>query len=134
MLSLEGINWLAVIVSAVVYFVIGALWYGFLFTKPFIRYRGEIKPDDQGNLRDYALTFAADLVAAIVLAVILNAAGAVTLLDGVIVGIVVAVGFALSSSFVYTIYSGPHKLLWVIYSGYLMVAYVIMGAILVSWR
>ncbi|NWF69524.1 MAG: DUF1761 domain-containing protein [Chloroflexi bacterium] len=131
--SLNDINWLAVIVAGVLYFLIGALWYSVLFTKPFIRYRGEIKPEDQGKPLDYALTFAADLLAAFVLALILDGVGAGTLTDAIVVGLAVAVGFAAASSFVYTIYSGPHKMLWVIYSGYLLVSYLVMSVLLTLW-
>jgi RsiW-degrading membrane proteinase PrsW (M82 family) len=134
-MSLEGMNWLAVIVSGIVYFALGALWYSpILFAKPFTRYRGEIKPEDQGNAQDYLLTLIADLVAAFVLALFVKAVNAGSLMDGIRVGLVAGAGFAAAASIVYTIFSGPHKMLWVIYSGYLLVAYSAMGAILALWR
>jgi hypothetical protein len=137
-MSLEGINWLAVIVSAVAYFILGALWYSpLLFAKPFIRYRfgeaGMPKNSESGQPLEYLFTFLIELVAAVVLAIFVKMAGAVTLLDGVAVGLVAAVGFAASTSFVYTIFSGPHKMLWVINTGYVLVAFAIMGAILALW-
>jgi hypothetical protein len=135
-MSLDGINWLAVIVAAVVYFVLGALWYSpLLFAKPFIRYRfgGEMPQGQGGQPLEYLVTFIVDLVAAVVLAIFVDVAGAATLIDGIGVGLLAAVGFAATSTFVYNVFSGPHRMLWVIYTGYLLVAFAIMGAILALW-
>lgn len=133
----EGINWLAVIVAGVLYFGIGALWYSpVLFAKPFIRYR-EItqgKMEQGGQPIEYLFTLVLDLAAALVLALFVRMAGAITLLDGIGVGLLTAVGFALTTALTFTIYSGPHKMLWAIYSGYVLVAFALMGAILAAWR
>ncbi len=138
-MSLEGINWLAVIVSAVIYFILGALWYSpVLFAKPFIRYRfgGTEMPQTEGGGQplEYLFTFVAEMVSAFVLALFVRAAGAATLLDGIVVGLAAAVGFAVTSTFVNNMFSGAHKMLWVINSGYVLVAFAIMGALLALWR
>lgn len=58
-------NWLAVIVAAVVYFILGALWYSpLLFAGPFLKYRGLSAEElDGGNSADYLLVFIGALVA-----------------------------------------------------------------------
>jgi hypothetical protein len=136
----DGINWLAVLVSAVIYFVLGALWYSpLLFANIFMRYRGLTREDMQsqsgGGMRlDYLFPMLTGLIIAVVLAVLVNLANAVPLLDGVGVGVLAAVGFAATSTLTYTVFSGPHKGLWVIYTGYQLVGFAIMGALLALWQ
>lgn len=135
-MSIDNINWLAVIVSAAAYFVLGAVWYG-VFSKPFLKYRlygGMTEKDIQGNPSDYLATAVADVITAVMLAVIIRATGAASLLDGVWVGFLVALGFVATTSFVFTIFSLPNKGLWLIYAGYQFVAFSIMGGILGAWR
>jgi hypothetical protein len=135
-MTLEGVNWLAVIVSAIAYFILGALWYSpLLFANLFVKYRGvpAEQLQSQGQPIEYLLTFIGDLVMALVLAILIKAAAAGTLLDGIVVGVVVAAGIAATSTFIYTIFAGPHRGLWAIYSGYQLVAFAIMGAILAIW-
>jgi hypothetical protein len=132
MLDLSTLNWLAIIVAGVAYFLLGALWYTVLFAKPFQKYRGTI--EDGGQPLDYILTLVCDLAAALVLAIFVRLAGATTLEHGVAVGLAAAAGFAISNSFVFGIFNGVRKELWLIESGYTLVAYAVMGAILALWR
>jgi hypothetical protein len=136
-MTLEGINWLAAIVAGAIYFGLGALWYSpLLFAKPFIKYRGMTSEEIQksGKPTDYLMALISDLVTALGLAIFVKLANATTLVDGLVVGIVVALVFASTSSLKYTIFSGPHKGLWVIYSGYQLVGFASMGVILALWK
>lgn len=40
MFSLSNLNWLHILVATIAYFIVGAIWYSFLFQKPWIRYHG----------------------------------------------------------------------------------------------
>lgn len=134
---LPTLNVLAVIVAGIVYFILGAVWYSpLLFAKPFMRYRGMTQEEIQGagQPTDYLITLVNALVAALVLAVIVKLAGATSLIDGVLIGLLAVIGLAATSSLTYTIFSGPHKMLWVIYSGYQLVAFALMGVILTLWK
>jgi hypothetical protein len=137
-MTLQGINWLAVIVAGAIYFALGALWYSpFLFANLFMKYRGMTREQMQtsgGNPLDYGLALVTDLIAAVALAVFVKLAGAAALTDGLAVGIVVASGFAATSTLKYTIFSGPHKALWAIYTGYQLVGFAVMGIILALWK
>lgn len=131
----QSINMLAVIVAGVAYFMIGGLWYSPpLFTKPFMRYRNATEAELGGHSIEYVLTFVSSIVVAFVLAGVVGLVGATTLTDGLLLGVLVATGFALTASFTFTVFSGPHKMLWVIYGGYMLVGYAVMGAILALWR
>jgi hypothetical protein len=52
-----GVNWLAVLVAAIAYFMLGALWYGTLFQKKWVAYQGidmndpEVKKDPAPSWR-----------------------------------------------------------------------------------
>lgn len=134
---LQNLNWLAIIVAGVIYFVIGALWYSpLLFSNLFMKYRGITREEIQssGNPTEYLLTLIGDLISALVLAIVLQLAQSVSVTDGIAVGLLVALGFALPSTLTYTVFSGPHKMLWAIYSGYQLVGFAVMGIILTLWK
>lgn len=133
---LPNLNLLTAIVAGIVYFILGAVWYSpLLFAKPFMRYRGLTQEEIQrsGQPTDYLITLINAVIAALMLAVVIKLAGAASIIDGILIGLMVAIGFAVTSSLTYTIFSGPHKMLWVIYSGYQLVAFALMGIILTLW-
>jgi len=134
-MTLPGINILAVIVAAVVYFILGAVWYSpLLFAKPFIKYRGANPQELQGQPTDYLIALVGSVIAALVLSLVVKSVNATTVVDGILIGLIACAGFAATSTLSFTIFTGPHKMLWVIYSGYQLVAFAIMGAILALWK
>ncbi len=137
-MNLDGLNVIAIVVAAVIFFVLGAVWYSpLLFAKPFIKLRNYIPGEDwqnSGSPIDYLTVLVVDLAAALVLAVLIRNAGAVTLIDGALVGLGVAGGIALTTTWTFTVFSGPPKGLWGLYAGYLMIGFAVMGAILGAWR
>lgn len=134
MFVFEGINWIAVIAAGLLYFGLGALWYSpLLFSKPFLRFRGGMEAIQNGHPAEYGLVFVADLVSALVLTLIINVANPANALEGALVGVIVGAGIAAASAFVFTVFSGPHKGLWLIYTGYQLVAFTLMGVLLTLW-
>lgn len=133
MIDLGSLNWLAIIVAGVIYFVLGGLWYSpLLLGNVFIKYRGTI--EDGGQPVEYLITLLCDLAQAFVLAIFVRLAGALMLEHGIAVGLAAGAGFAISNSFVFGMFSGVRRELWAIESGYALVAYAVMGAILALWR
>lgn len=135
-MSLQDLNWLAIIIGGVLYFVLGALWYSpLLFAKPFMKYR--VKPGEQldgGQPTEYLITLVNALITAVAVAIVVRLAEASTPVDGAAVGLLLAIGIAATTSLTYTIFSGPHKGLWLIYSGYKVVGFMIMGALFAVWK
>ena len=132
---LADINWLAVLVAAVIYFALGAVWYSnALFGKGYRAALG-VSEDAQGSPLGSALAinFVAWLVAAIGLALVIAATGTATLTDGLILGLVVGVGFVFTHMAVTLTYeSRGYALLWI--SGlYYVIGFAVMGAILAIW-
>src|SRR3989338_6056062 len=92
------INYLAVLVSAVAGFVIGALWYSVLFGKVWMRLSGMDKKKiekerKKGMAKSYAAGFAVLVVMAFVLAHFVDMAEATTVLEGAQAGFWAWLGF-----------------------------------------
>ena len=133
-MTLAHINWLAVIVAALVPFVIGSLWYGPLFVKPW-RAASGVQKDTPGQ-NSMALTFGAaavlNLIIATSLAMFIGGAGdwKFGLLGGFAAGFTfVAMAFGIT----YLFESRPLKL-WLINAGYQTVVFSAMGVILGAWH
>ena len=97
-LDLGSLNWLAVIVGAVVYFAIGAVWFTpMVFGKPWMAAIGwdESRPRPEMNPATYVVPAVAYLVAAIATGLLAKATGTDTLSEGIVLGLVVGIGYAL---------------------------------------
>ena len=97
-LDFGGLNWVAVIVAAVVYFVIGAAWFApAVFGRPWMAAIGfdESRPRPEMNPMSYAGPALFYLIASIATGLLAAATGTDTLGEGAILGLVVGVGYAL---------------------------------------
>ena len=92
MVSMSGINWLAVVVGVVVSNVVGFLWYGPLFGNTWLRIIGKKREDIEASPSMYAVTAVASLVTMVVLAMVVAAFGAETFVDGLVAGAVAGGG------------------------------------------
>ena len=70
-----AVNWLAVLVAAVISMVIGFLWYGPLFSERFLRLIGKRAEEIEASPLVYPLGFVMGLITTYVLAVIIGSAG-----------------------------------------------------------
>lgn len=124
-----AINWLAAVLAAVAFFAVGGLWYGALFSKPWIRASG-VNPDEPGDTSPpvlFGATFVLEFLAAIGLAALLGADPSVAtgLGTGAIVGLFVTIALIVNA-----LYESRPPLLWVINGGYNVVGFAAMGAII----
>lgn len=128
-----SLNLLAVLVAALSGFVIGGLWYGPLFGKPWMAASGMTKEKGaQGNpVLIFGLAFVLNLVIAIGLSSLLNGQG------GWLLGL--HEGFAAGLFFVATalgvIYLFERRPLkhFLVNAAYQVVAFAVMGAIIGAW-
>lgn len=100
---LGELNWLAVIVGAVIYFAIGALWYSpMLLGRPWQRSIGwdPDKTPPQMSVATYLVPMVAYLVMAIATGMIAKAIGSQGLGDGLMLGVVIGVGYAAAHTLV----------------------------------
>jgi hypothetical protein len=137
-----GVNLWAVVVAALATMVIGFLWYSpVLFAKPWMLLMG-YDPNDKEKIAEmqksagpsYAMSLVASVLAAFVLGKLIAVSGSVTAVDGLKIGLVVWLGFVTTVQFTNALFSRQRNRLYMINTGYQLVCYVAMGAILGAWR
>lgn len=138
------INYLAVLVSGIVIFALGGLWYSpVLFAKRWIALQGRTEEQERAQAAAanmplmYVSAFICGFVTAWVMALIL--AHIATSLElnaahGALIGFMVWLGFAATTSYATALFSGKPKQLWLIDSAYNLVCFVLAGMILAVWR
>jgi hypothetical protein len=137
--TLGQLNWLAIIVGALIYFALGAVWYlPAVFGRPWMRSIGwDESRQQQMNPVQYAAPAVAQLIAAVATGMLAAATGSDTLPEGVVLGLVVGVGYALTLTAVDAMFD-PNKplpwLWWAISGGYHLVGLVIVAVLVSVWR
>jgi hypothetical protein len=138
---LMGINLWSVLVAAIATMVVGFLWYSpLLFARPWTVLMG-YDPDDKAKLAEmqkgagkmYALSFLASLVSALVLAKIILITTVSSALYGMRVGFAVWLGFVTTVQLTSVLFAKQPLKLYLINTGYQLVCYLVMGAILAVW-
>ncbi len=132
------VNWLAVLVTGIVIFMLGGLWYSpALFARKWVALMGkteeELKAGASGAL-PYVFVFVCGLLTALVLAIVMNHFKPLSALRGAGLGAICWLGFTAPSSFATGTFSGTPRALWLINSGYNLVSFLIAGVILALWR
>lgn len=136
-----SVNFLAVLVAALIPMVIGSIWYGPLFGKKWMNLEGKTEEDLRASfnpMKSYGVTFVFAIVMAFVLTHVLNAWQDAYTVSGVMAGI--QGGFWMWLGFVVTIgwqqvaFSGQNLTLWVLNTLYNLVTLMAMGALLGAWR
>ena len=129
------INYLAVLVAAVINMVVGAIWYSpVLFAKDWSKLTGR-KANEMGDgSTSYVITFAGALLQAYILTHFVSYSGAVTAVEGAMTGFWLWLGFVAVVSAVHLVFEGRSWTLWRINAGYFLVVLLINGAILAAWR
>jgi hypothetical protein len=128
------LNWIAIIVAAVVPMVLGALWYSPLaFAEPWMRAVGRTREELGDAQLGYLLSAVGALLSSYVLARVVKWAEVDDLWNGALVGVFVWVGFVATVLGVTTFFGGRPRALWLINAGYQLVSLVLMGAILGAW-
>jgi len=138
------VNWLAVLVAAIVIFLLGGLWYSpVLFAKKWIALQNKTEEQMKAEAAGanmplmYASAFITGLIIAWAMAMVLahiandapmNAA------HGALFGALLWLGFAATTSYATALFSGKPRQLWLIDSAYNLVSFVLAGIILAVWR
>jgi hypothetical protein len=138
------VNWLAVLVAAIVIFLLGGLWYSpVLFAKRWIALQNKTEEQMRAEAAGanmplmYASAFVTGLIIAWAMAMVfahiandvpMNAA------HGALFGGLLWLGFAATTSYATALFSGKPRQLWLIDSAYNLVSFVLAGIILAVWR
>lgn len=135
----HGVNILAVLVSGAWSLVLGFLWYGPLFGKPWGGYTGwteeKVKTVPGGQMAlSYILAFVVAAAQAVVLTVFVRSLSVSTWSDGLWVGVLA--GFGLTALGFAATYLFEHKPvgLWLIVAGYEVVYLGGAGVLVTVWK
>ena len=138
------VNWLAILVAGIVIFILGGLWYSpILFAKKWIALQNKTEEQMRAEAAGanmplmYASAFITGLIIAWAMALVfahiandmeMNAA------HGALLGFILWLGFAASTSYATALFSGKPRQLWLIDTAYNLVSFVLAGIILAVWR
>ncbi len=140
-LDLNGINWLAVIVATGIYFLLGAVWFApqTPLGRAWMKASGYQSPTSGAASSSlfYIVPAATSFVLVTATALIARATATDTLTEGVILGLVVGVGYA--AMIILTTaafeFSKPRQWTWgVIDSSYHVVGLLIAAVLVAIWR
>jgi hypothetical protein len=129
------VNYLAVLVAAIVNMFIGSIWYSKMaFADAWLKGIGKRMEDLQGARSGYVLVFIGSLLMAWVMAHVVQWAGATSFWPGVLVGFYMWLGFALPTMGANMVFEMRPRNLMMINIGYPLVALLFMGGILAAWH
>jgi hypothetical protein len=128
-------NYAAVVVSAIVYWLLGALWYGLLFNKPWmaLEHMTDAQAKSMNPVLPYIITFVLNLLIAFVLAQICGWRNANTAARGAAVGIFLWIGIVGPIVFTTYMYEMRSMHLFAINEFFSLVGLCLMGAIVGGW-
>jgi uncharacterized protein DUF1761 len=128
------INYVAVLVVAIIPMFIGALWYSpALFARGWLKAVGRTEDELGGMKLGYVISAIGALLMSYALARIDRWAEVNDLWNGGLVGLLVWLGFVATVLAVTTYFSGRPAKLWFINAGYQLVSLVVVGAIHGAW-
>lgn len=134
-MDLSTLNLAAIVVAAGTTFLLGGLWYSpILFARSWMREAGlsEEQTRQAGMGRVFGFSALAALVMAFNLAAFIGPKA--DLAFGLFAGLAAGLGWVAMSLGVIYLFEQRSLKLWLINSGYQVVAYTVMGAILGAWK
>ncbi|HEV3420569.1 MAG TPA: DUF1761 domain-containing protein [Candidatus Acidoferrum sp.] len=128
-------NYAAVFIAAIAYWLLGALWFGVLFGKPWMALEN-ISIEEAKTMNPvlpYTVSFVLNLLIAYLLAQICIWRNANTIGRGASVGVLLWIGFVGPITFTTYMYEMRPKELFAINEFYPLAGLVLMGAIIGAW-
>ena len=137
-MDLSAMNWLAVVAAAVAAFLLGWVYYGVLFGKAWQRLNG--LTDEQianGNsAMIFGGAFALTLIIATALALLMGplTGHEASLVQGVVLGLMLSLALVATAVGINYLFALKPLKLWLIDTGYMVLMFTLIGAILGVWR
>jgi MFS family permease len=128
-------NWLAIVVCTVFSMVLGFIWYGPLFDKPWMKLVGLKKEDidPKDSMKGHLISLFGSFIGSVALAVIVKWMG-YGLVNGLLGGAFFSFAFIVTSYFSGDAYEKRPFSLSLINAGYRFVYFAVIGAILGIWH
>ncbi len=138
------VNYLAVLVAAIAAMVVGFLWYGPLFGKPWSKLMGwgEMTPEKMKEMQKKAmLGYVASFIGSLVMAYVLSHVtvfaqsylGTSGWTSGLSSGFWMWLGFVAPVTLGSVLWEGKPLKLWYINASYYLVQLVVMGTLIAAW-
>jgi len=136
------VNWFAIIVAAIVSFVLGWIWYSDkVFGKKWRQLFGvseemhqQMAADKSRMMKTMSIYVLSLVLMAFVLARIVLYTGAYGVSDGLVAGLWMWLGFSVSASIGSVLWERRPWKYWMLNAGYMLLALLVSGAILASWN
>jgi len=129
------VSWWAVIAAAAIYMFLGAAWYSpAAFGKKWAKLSGRKMEDMNGGNQGMAIMVVAALVQAFLLANLVRDVGAISMSDGLLLGLVLWLGFVAATSLGDVLFGGRPWKLWQLNNGYYLIVLLINGWLLAVWK
>ena len=133
------INYPAVLVAAIVHFMIGGLWYSVLFGDKFLQLIAWTpekvqQMENQSHTKEYIFAFLSSLVLVYILAHFVQYTKAKGAVDGIQTAFWLWLGFVVTTQLATVVFEERRLGLYLLNIGYQFVACSVAGAILAIWR
>lgn len=135
------VNYLAVLVAALVYYVIGALWYApFFFGNRWMKHHENevpVEPQQKHTLcciGSYAGEFIISLILAYVLALFIEISQAGEIVEGIAIALWVWIGFIATTHFSAVLWGRKTVKSFFIHAGFMLLGLIAMGAVIMSFE
>ena len=129
-----SMNYLAVLVSAIVLFVLGGVWFSLIFANPWRRMMGVTDPQMSPGAALFVQFFICAVFTSWAMAAVLSHAGPMEAGRATGLAIICWLGFAGATSYATAKAGKKPVALWAIESGYNLVSFIIAAVILSVWR
>lgn len=133
--AFQNLNWLAVAAATLSTFILGGIWYSpAMFGRAWMEAAGisEEKAKQANPAKVYGGAFVLSLISAINLGMFLGRES--DLAFGITAGAAVGIGWVATSLGVIYLFEQRPRGHWFVNASYLIVAFIVMGAILGAWK
>jgi hypothetical protein len=139
MIPAIGLNWLAILVATVAYFLIGAVWYSpSLFGPAWMKSMGismdeARRPRASAMTRMYMLALINSFILVLVLSILIHVFNTANVWDAMQIGLLVWLGFVATDKMGSVLFEGKDAKYLIISSMYSFVGILAAAAILATW-
>ena len=135
-MHLADLNWLAVVVSAVAFYALGAVWYSLLFGKAWAAELGiDLEnPPEVNMVKTMGGTLVLELIAAVVVGLLMAQMGGEGVMIGIHTGLLLGLGIASVMMGVNYLHEQRSLKLWLINAAHITIGFALVGAIQGAWQ
>ncbi len=136
-MEFSGMNYISVVVGAILNMVLGFLWYGMIFSKPWAKLAGMTEEKlESAKARmgmTYSMTFVWALFSASVMQIVVRTFGIMTVQEAVLLAVILWLGLTGAAFFTNGAFEQRPLKLTLIDSGYFLVAMIMLSALFTFW-